>query len=84
MPTISETTSISPSGGTSRARVTDSSPWTSMTGLKVPILAITPPPPKPRTTGMVGRARWVTSWLFSVVNSSSDSGSSAPAPTPIA
>ena len=55
-----------------------------MTGLKVPILAITPPPPKPRTTGMVGRARWVTSWLFSVVNSSSDSGSSAPAPTPIA
>jgi hypothetical protein len=33
---------------------------------------------------MVGNARWATSWLFSVVNSSSASGSTAPAPTPMA
>ena len=41
------------------------------------------PIPSPSTTHMVGSAFWVTSWLFSVVNSNSEpTGSSMPAPTP--
>ena len=41
-----------------------------------------PPPIGPSTTAMVGSARWGVSFVFSVVNASSSSGSVAPAPTP--
>src|SRR2546425_845862 len=50
------------------------SPCTRNMGLNVPTLRMAPPPPAPSTTAMVGSACWVTSWLFSVVNSSSSSG----------
>jgi len=57
-------------------------PCTSMAGLKLPICPNAPVPPG-TTTGNVGNTRWVTSWLFSVVNSSSKPvGSATPAPMP--
>ena len=58
-----------------------SSPWTSIAGLNVPILS-QPPPIGDSTTAIVGRARCGVPEVFSVVNSSSFSGSAAPAPTP--
>src|SRR3546814_17707593 len=52
-----------------------------MAGLKVPMLPKAAPIGA-STTAIVGSTRWGVPLVFSVVNSSSWSGSAAPAPTP--
>jgi len=79
MPTILLVTVAEPSGGIGLCSVTRCSPWTSMAGLKVPMLRSTPAP-LGITTGKVGNTCWSTPAVFSVVNASS----SPPAPMPTA
>ena len=84
MPTISPTVLIVPSTGIGLDSAMACSPCTSMAGLNEPMAPMTAAPPKPSTTAMVGSTCWGVSLVFSVVNCSSEKGSTAPQPTPSA
>src|SRR3954447_3368181 len=82
MPRVRPRLLIFPSTGISLCHVIVRPPSPRKAGLNVPMSRM-PPPAPPRMAAIVGRARWVTSREFSVVNSSSNPvGSVAPAPTP--
>ena len=66
----SPTVKTVPSTGNSRCRTIACSPWTSIAGLKLPMLAKAPEA-SPNTTAWVGYARWSTFIEFSVVNAKS-------------
>jgi hypothetical protein len=82
MPVMVPTVSTSPCTGMGSWTVTACSPCTSMAGLNDPMDPKAPAPPTPSTTAMVGSTTRSVACEFSVVNCSSCSGSTAPAPTP--
>ena len=74
MPTTRVVLTIVPSVGIGPNTSTRCSPCTSIAQLMSPKLGMPPPPAIPTITGNVGSASCFTSWLFSVVNSSSKPG----------
>src|SRR5262249_23040113 len=84
MPVTVEVTVTSALTGSGRCSTNDCSPWTIWNGSTSPQLGPRAPRAWAARTAKVGSTCWATSWLFSVVNGSSVSGSSAPAPTPSA
>jgi len=82
MPVTVDTTETLPSTGSGRCSSKDCSACTSIAGLKSPKLRANRP--WAASTANVGSTRCSMPWQFSVLNSSSLSGSPSPAPTPTA